>query len=187
MVLIEVFKDALMYNFSKMFENSILSGRGRFCYSCDALNISQSLYTSTDIAHGSLNLVLYFIHLWTKHVMFSVVLGALPITFIFLTKDFQQFVSQVSNAHEMATNEHNLKGLIFARYNKLKDLTDSLNSIWSPIVLLVIIRGSLLIVDINDYVSKGLTVTYLIIGLETMFITIAVTIMAEGCRIVIRS
>jgi len=130
-----------------IFGNAVARGRARFFSVQNTSSLSQ--YSAGDLGFGITGIFLTILHQWVDYNVVSIVYGALTLTFLLATKQF------VTNNWSPVPVENEGRENILGKFNELKILTRSLNSIWAPLVLNVLIELALTIILLHRYVSTG--------------------------------
>jgi len=163
--------------FEKIFENSISMGKWLFFQDIQNTNLNSTpnVYSIENIAFGSSSIILTMNHNWIDYNVFSVVCGALPLMFLVLTGNFVSSILESTGREEDAS--------IFSKFQELKVIARSLNSVWGVLVLNYVLEVSLRIIWIHESQSRG-KIFFVSLCIQIAFLVVALIIMAEGCRFV---
>jgi len=144
-------------------------------------NTTLNPFSPENIAFASFSIVVSLVHNWVDSSVVSIIYGALPLTFWLATRDFQ---AAILNTCESLENGEN-GSTILEKYNELKILTRSINSIWTTLVLTHVMEMFIRIIWVHYYIARGNIIWYVYFGLKTLFLVVGLLLMAEGCRTVI--
>jgi len=134
--------------FEIVFEERLYAGRARFF---SQQNTTLNPYSPGNIAFASSNIVLEIVNHWVDYHVLSIIFGALPLAFWLATKGFKVAVSK---SFESLPNGQSGKKIL-EKYNELKILTRSINSIWAPLVLNVLMELSFTIIWLHKILATG--------------------------------
>ncbi|CAL8132091.1 unnamed protein product [Orchesella dallaii] len=180
----------------EQFSTAIETGRKRFfvghkkgCAVRLYNGICDNIYSTENIFIGSLELVLQFTRLWNDSFVLMLFYGALPITFWSASKRFQLYCSGIycsSGESPISDKTLNFKraDLIVEKYEQLRNLVASLNSVWSTAVLFYVLMIPLKVVIHVDQVMTSKNAWYLLYtGHLTLFSIVSLVMLVEGHRI----
>jgi len=163
--------------FEIIFEDHVARGRAR-CFILQ--NTTYNPYSPENIAFASSDIVVTLAHHWVDYNVLSVVFGALPLTFWLAIKGFEADFLNTCESLENGTN--GISAL--EKYNELKALTCSMNSVWTTLVLSTIMELFMTIIFLHNSVTSGNIIWFVQFCLKILFLMVGVLIMAEGCRFV---
>ncbi|CAL8132119.1 unnamed protein product [Orchesella dallaii] len=181
----------------KQFSTAIETGRNRFFVghkiSCAVKlykdNICDNIYSTENIIIGSVELALQFIRIWNDLFVSMFFFGALPLTFWSASKRFQLYCSGIYRSPQgspilnKAFNSQQAD-LIVEKYEQLRNLVVSLNSVWSTATLLFVLDTLLTVVlRVNLTLTSKNTWHLLYTGNLTLFLIVSLVMLAEGRRI----
>ncbi|CAL8141011.1 unnamed protein product [Orchesella dallaii] len=185
--------------YDKSHHNTIGNGRKRFFLGDLQSNISQihvngtddmyEIYSSINILVGFAEFVLMFSRIWSRAFLTTFFCGAVPVTFWSASKLFQRYLTGIDilNVECPSLNkpfDSSQADMIVEKYEELRNLVASLNSVWSTATLTYVICKSLeLVVILNQEVgSKDMIHIVEFVGFTLLFL-IMLVMLAEGCRI----
>ncbi|CAL8098200.1 unnamed protein product [Orchesella dallaii] len=178
---------------------TITNGRKRFFLGNLQSNISQMhvngthdmygmLYTNENILVGFADLALWLSRQWYLVFVTTFFYGVLPVTFWSVSKLFQRYLSGIDNFHtESPTPNESFNisqaDMVVEKYEELRNLVASLNSVWSTGTLLFVICESLdLIVNLNPKVESKDMAHICLYVMFLLFFMVLLVMYAEGCR-----
>jgi len=171
--------------FEKLLRNFIAKGRARLfqdkiagsvIFLNTTTNPKINMYSAESIAYASSDIVLRIIHYWVEYNMFSVVCGALPLTFWMLTKSFELLARESKDSEEG-------EGILW-RFKELKLVTRTINSIWATFVLNIVLHSAMRLIWLHDFNQKGNKIAFVYYCIKIGFLVVGLIILAEGCRFV---
>ncbi|CAL8135206.1 unnamed protein product [Orchesella dallaii] len=178
-------------------QTTIANGRKRFFLEDLQNNISEThingtrdmydIYLNVNILVGFAELVLMLSRLWYIIFVITFFSGVLPLTFWYASKRFQRYLSGIDTFAESPTLNKSFNSsqadMIVAKYDELKNLLESLNSVWSTAtVVYVICKSYEVVVSINPRVGNRDMVHLLsYVGFTFLFV-VSLVLLAEGCR-----
>jgi len=168
----------------KLLKTSVVFGRSLFFIGTShiqntTLNSTPSLHSPENIAFASLGIAKATIAGWIDFNMFSVVSGALPLTFWLATKHFELIALSTCESIDNSKGER-----IIDQFTKLKIITSLINSMWAPLVISILIQCALMLTWLHSYTEKGNQYWLVSRCIVIALVIIGATIMAEGCRVV---
>jgi len=171
-------------HFETVFKKSVVLGRSLFFLGPNlnhntTLNSAPNLYSAENIAFASVGSGLYTVTGWIDCNMWTVVCGALPLTFWFAAKHLELISLSTCESKENSQGER-----ILYQFNRLKIITRLINSIWAPLVISNVIHGALALAWIHGHAVKGNQYTLVYIIIVIVLLIFGAIIMAEGCRVV---
>ncbi|CAL8132101.1 unnamed protein product [Orchesella dallaii] len=178
----------------KQFSTAIETGRNRFFVghkiSCAVKlykdNICDNIYSTENIIIGSVELALQFIRIWNDLFVSMFFFGALPLTFWSASKRFQLYCSGIyrSRAGSPILNKafnSQQADLIVEKYEQLRNLVISLNSVWSTPALLFVLDTLLTVVlRVTLALTSKNTWHLLYTGNLALFLIVLLVMLAEG-------
>ncbi|CAL8135204.1 unnamed protein product [Orchesella dallaii] len=184
------------YNTS--FQRTIQNGRKRFflvdwqsnvsLLHINRTNDTHDIYSNVNFLVAFAQLALSISELWYRVFVVTFFSGALPVTFWSASKLFQRYLSGIDTlrAESLPLNESfdsSLADMIVEKYEELKNLVASLNSVWSTATLVYVICKSVeLVVYSNRKVMKKDVVHLFAFVCFTFFFVVMLILLAEGCR-----
>jgi len=140
---------------------------------------TRSLYSTENIALASSFINFRISFLWVDFYVYSVVVGALPLTFWLATKKFELIASNIGES----VGREETKSILH-KYYDLKIITRLMNSIWATLLLNIVLEYALVIVSMHQINLDGKQLWFVYISVQLACMVLGLLLMAEGCRVV---
>ncbi|CAL8130050.1 unnamed protein product [Orchesella dallaii] len=168
---------------SEQFHVAVVNGRKRFFFLTGFLNASTP-HSPEDIVYGVSEILVKFLRQWDSCFEFALFCVVIPFTFWLTIEQFRKHFARphlITNGDFSSNSESRL---ILEKYGELKRFVDSVNNIWSGVMLFWVFEMSLRNLWINNLFSTRNMVSIAHVVIETVFLTVAFVLMGEGSRIV---
>lgn len=170
---------------AKLFHRQIFDARLRFFMSPDKAFLSRNStdYSREELLLGGIETILRFALYLGFFFTETFFLGVLPVTMWTVAKNFEEFISSITNTNFGQLNVAPVRKLIRQKFEEVKTFSRSVNSIWSVLNMVWVLDHSMRIMfQLNDSVSTRDALNLISMVFSLFFWATALILTAEVFR-----